>query len=82
MSHTSIDDGIFRYRLVNDDPEKPTAILAGVVSKGITSATIPERVTDMSDLTIRRYYVKVIGPEAFSGLFLAERADYKSACFD
>ncbi len=36
----------------------------------------------MSDLTIRRYYVKVIGPEAFSGLFLAERADYKSACFD
>lgn len=68
MSHTSIDDGIFRYRLVNDDPEKPTAILAGVVSKGITSATIPERVTDMSDPdNPRRYYVKVIGPEAFSG---------------
>ncbi|MDE5989322.1 MAG: leucine-rich repeat protein [Duncaniella sp.] len=68
MSHTSIDDGIFRYRLVNDDPEKPAAILAGVVSKGITSATIPERVTDMSDPdNPRRYYVKVIGPEAFSG---------------
>lgn len=70
MAHTSIDDGIFRYRLINDDPEKPTAILAGVVSKGITSATIPERVTDMSDPdNPRRYYVKVIGPEAFSACY-------------
>ena len=70
MSNTSIDDGIFRYRLVNDDPEKPTAILAGVVSKGITSAIIPERVTDMSDPdNPRRYYVKVIGPAAFSACY-------------
>ncbi len=70
ISNTSIDDGIFRYRLVNDDPEKPTAILAGVVSKSITGATIPERVTDMSDPdNPRRYYVKVIGPEAFSACY-------------
>ena len=61
-----INDDVFKYLLIHEDNDKPTAILISGDYSSFSRASLPERVTDLSNPEQpRRYYLRAIGPSAF-----------------